>query len=234
MTSKQFEANAATPRILIVEDETALAEVVQDYLLQAKMQVDLLTDGSKVVEKALSSVYDLVILDLMLPEKDGLTICREVRASSDIPIIMVTAKVEEVDRLIGLELGADDYICKPFSPRELVARVKAILRRVDKRSNAPGDQQSGLIVDTDRWSVTLNGISIDLTRREFQLLAVLHARPGRVFSRSQLLDLAFPDDSDVIDRTIDSHIRNVRGKIKAVADWEPIRSVYGVGYAFDD
>lgn len=221
-------------RILIVEDEIALAEVVRDYLLDASMAVDLLANGVEAVNRILSNDYDLVVLDLMLPVKDGLTICREVRQKSDVPIIMVTAKVEEVDRLIGLELGADDYICKPFSPRELVARIKVIFRRVDRHAPKLEKPLERFVVDTERWLATLDGKSVGLTRREFRLLEILHARPGRVYSRSQLLDLAFPDDSDVIDRTIDSHIKNIRNKIKDVADWEPIRSVYGVGYAFDE
>lgn len=225
--------NRAGKRILIVEDELALAEVVKDYLLEASMKVDILGDGALAVQAILSGKYDMVVLDLMLPVKDGLSICREVRQKSDVPIIMVTAKVEEVDRLIGLELGADDYICKPFSPRELVARIKVIFRRVDKQTPSIEQPPQRLIVDTERWLATLDDKPIDLTRREFRLLEILHARPGRVFSRSQLLDLAFPDDSEVIDRTIDSHIKNIRNKIKMVGDWEPIRSVYGVGYAFD-
>lgn len=230
----ELEHSPSERRILIIEDEAALAEIVRDYLIDASMQPSLLADGESAVETILSGRFDLVVLDLMLPVKDGLTICREVRQKSDVPIVMVTAKVEELDRLIGLELGADDYICKPFSPRELVARIKAIFRRVDKSAPKPDEPQERFIVDTERWLATLDGKSVGLTRREFRLLEILHARPGRVFSRSQLLDMAFPDDSDVIDRTIDSHVKNIRNKIKAVADWDPIRSVYGVGYAFDE
>jgi two-component system response regulator BaeR len=228
------ETTYHTRSILMIEDELALAEIASDYLLQADMKVDMLSNGAEAVEKILSSKPDLVILDLMLPGKDGLTICREVRHQSDVPIIMVTAKVEEIDRLIGLELGADDYICKPYSPRELVARVKTILRRVDRQSVSVTDQPARLVVDPQRWTATLDGIPLELTRREFCLLEILHRRAGRVYSRTQLLDLAFPDDSEIIDRTIDSHIKNIRSKIKAAADWEPIRSVYGIGYAFDE
>ncbi|MEP0521329.1 MAG: response regulator [Hyphomicrobiales bacterium] len=228
------ELGLSEKRVLIIEDEAALAEIVRDYLIDASMHPTLLADGANAVETILSEHFDLLVLDLMLPVKDGLTICREVRQKSDLPIIMVTAKVEELDRLIGLELGADDYICKPFSPRELVARIKAIFRRVDKSTPKSNRPEERFIVDTERWLATLDGKSVELTRREFKLLEILHARPGRVFSRSQLLDMAFPDDSDVIDRTIDSHIKNIRNKIKAVADWDPIRSVYGVGYAFDE
>lgn len=219
-------------RILIVEDEPALASVIQDYLRQAGMAADVLHDGTNAVETILTTKPDLVILDIMLPGKDGLAICREVRAASDVPIILETAKVEEIDRLLGLELGADDYLCKPFSPRELVARVKAILRRTDRAVAPPAEGR--VVLDSDRWTASLDGQPLDLTRREFQLLSVLYNRPGRVFSRAQLLDLAFPEDHDIFDRTIDSHIKNVRQKMRKIdPDREVIRSVYGVGYAFD-
>lgn len=222
------------PRILIVEDETALAEVVRDYLAAAGMRVDMCADGTGVVGTAIGAGYDLVVLDLMLPGVDGLTICRELRQSSDVPIIMTTAKVEEIDRLLGLELGADDYLCKPYSPRELVARVRAVLRRRTTGRNSEGIPEGArLRIDPERWQATLDGVALDLTRREFALLKALAARPGRVFSRDQLLTLAFPDDTEVFDRTVDSHVRNIRRKIAAVSNLDPIRSVYGVGYAYD-
>lgn len=228
--------------ILIVEDEPSLATIIQDYLTQAGMTSDILHEGERAVEAILELQPDLVILDVMLPGKDGLTICREVRAQSDVPIILETARVEELDRLLGLELGADDYVCKPFSPRELVARVKAILRRQEKMLARLSDvsvetipDQRGLILDEERWSVAYNGQDLALTRREFQVLAILFNRPGRVFSRSQLVDLAFPDDADVFDRVIDTHIKNIRTKLRKVADHvDVIRSVYGVGYAYEE
>ncbi|WP_138936215.1 response regulator [Roseovarius arcticus] len=221
------------PRILIVEDETALAEVVRDYLVAAGMTVDVMAEGTGAVEFALEGKHDLLVLDLMLPGVDGLTICRELRKTSLVPIIMTTAKVEEIDRLLGLELGADDYLCKPYSPRELVARVRAILRRAAATSSGDMVQDERLKIDAERWQATLEGVALDLTRREFTLLQSLAARPGRVFSRDMLLALAFPDDTEVFDRTVDSHIRNIRRKIAAVSDQDPIRSVYGVGYAFE-
>ncbi|MEF3047823.1 response regulator [Pseudotabrizicola sp. L79] len=222
------------PRILIVEDEIALAEVVRDYLRSDGMEVEMLSTGTQAVATDLRKGHDLIILDLMLPGVDGLTICRELRKTSDVPIIMTTARVEEIDRLLGLELGADDYVCKPYSPRELVARVRAILRRRRPPGKATTEEPvTRLLIDAERWQATLDGTDLELTRREFSLLAALAARPGRVFSRDQLLSLAFPDDNDVFDRTIDSHIRNIRRKIHAVTEWEPIRSVYGVGYAYD-
>lgn len=221
-------------RVLLVEDETELATIVADYLIQSGMAVETLHEGTQATDALLSGRFDLAVLDLMLPGVDGLTICRDVRRSSDVPIIMTTAKVEEIDRLLGLELGADDYLCKPYSPRELVARVKAVLRRSrpagDDRPAASGKR---LMIDGDRWQAVLDGHPLDLTRREFQLLQVMAERPSRVYSRAQLLDLAFPDDADVIDRTIDSHMRNIRRKIARVSDHDPIRSVYGVGYAYD-
>jgi two-component system response regulator BaeR len=226
------------PSIVVVEDEPALAEIVKDYLVQSGMNVDLLEEGRGATEHILQSDPDLVILDIMLPGKDGLTICREVRAQSDVPIILQTAKVEEIDRLLGLELGADDYICKPFSPREMVARVKAILRRT-KRTNsetAPADATSEtlLTIDEERWTADYKGQPLNLTRREFQLFCTLYNRPGRVFSRAQLLELAFPDDSEVFDRVIDSHVKNIRQKVRKIdSECDIIRSVYGVGYSFE-
>ena len=210
-----------------------MAGIIKDYLVDAGFEVDMRNDGLDMVAHILATKPDLVILDVMLPGKDGLTICREVRALSDIPIILETARVEEIDRLLGLELGADDYLCKPFSPRELVARVKTILRRT-----APADEAEAprltIRLDRPRWMAFVGDVSLDLTPREFRILEVMYNRPGRVFSRAQLLDLAFPDTAAVIDRTIDSHIKNIRNKIKALSgDWVPIRSVYGVGYAFD-
>jgi two-component system, OmpR family, response regulator BaeR len=219
-------------RIHIFEDEPALASLVQDYLSRDGFDTEVYHTGTDAVATILGGQPDLVVLDIMLPGKDGLTICREVRAISRVPIILQTARVEEIDRLLGLELGADDYICKPFSPRELVARVKAVLRR----SNPPIENAAApaLVMDEATWVAAVNGVSLDLTRREFQILEVMFNRPGRVYSRAQLLDLALPDDTTVIDRTIDSHIKNIRAKVKTVSpDWDPIRSVYGVGYAFE-
>lgn len=227
----------AQDHIIIVEDEDALAQVLKDYLAQLDMRVTVLNEGHDAVEQILEQAPDLVILDVMLPGKDGLTICREVRAKSDVPIILETAKIEEIDRLLGLELGADDYICKPWSPREVVARVKAILRRTKRRA-APVDTDDqtpkGLQLNEDNWVVSYDGKTLDFTRREFRLLSILNKRPGRVFSRAQLLELAFPDDSMVFDRTVDSHIKNIRQKLKPfTGEDELIRSVYGVGYAYD-
>lgn len=218
--------------IVLVEDELALANVVKDYLAHERAMVSILCDGTDAARMIIEEEPDLAILDIMLPGRDGFAICRDVRRKSAVPIIMLTAKVEEIDRLLGLELGADDYICKPFSPRELIARTKAVLRR----SSAPSHQaepKHHIVVDPQRWSVMIDGNGLDLTRREFLLFEALHRRPGRVFSRAQLLDLVYTESNDVVDRTIDSHIKNIRGKAKRAADVDPIRSVYGVGYAFE-
>lgn len=224
-----------TKHIMIVEDEEALAEVLKDYLVQNNMRVTILHDGHDAVKRILDEAPDLVILDVMLPGQDGLSICRQVRDKSNVPIILETARVEEIDRLLGLELGADDYICKPWSPREVVARVKAILRRSQATiESEPDTNEGGLQLNEENWSVSVDGELLDFTRREFQLLLILYKRPGRVFSRAQLLEMAFPDDAMVFDRTVDSHIKNIRQKLKQHAtDGELIRSVYGVGYAYD-
>lgn len=217
--------------IVIVEDEPALAAVVKDYFVKERATVTVFFDGTDVARTILDAEPDLVVLDIMLPGRDGLAICHEVRAASTVPIIMVTAKVEEIDRLLGLELGADDYMCKPFSPRELLARTKAVLRRAHAKQTEQGSPR--IDIDAERWSATLDGVALELTRREFMLFQALHRRPGRVYSRAQLLDLVYGESDDVIDRTIDSHVRNIRGKVKRIADLDPIRSVYGVGYAFE-
>lgn len=218
--------------IVLVEDERALADILRKYLENAGYEVRMLTDGTNAVEQVIEIAPALVVLDLMLPGKDGLSICRELRRTSNVPIIMETAKVEEIDRLLGLEIGADDYLCKPFSPRELVARVKAVLRRSRPLTDA---RPSRVQVDEDRRIVCFDGADLRLTRREFQLFQIMHRHPGRIYGRGQLLDLAFADDADVYDRTIDSHVRNIRAKARALCkDWDPIRSSYGVGYAYED
>ena len=178
---------------------------------------------------------DLILLDLMLPGTDGLTLCREIRRFSDVPIVMVTAKIEEIDRLLGLEIGADDYICKPYSPREVVARVKTILRRCKpQRELQVLDAQSPLIVDESRFQASWRSKLLDLTPAEFRLLKTLSHEPGKVFSREQLLNHLYDDYRVVTDRTIDSHIKNLRRKLEALdAEQSFIRAVYGVGYRWE-
>ena len=217
-------------RIMIVEDEPKLSSLLHDYLTAAGYETELHAEGNKVVESVQAAPPDLMLLDLMLPGKDGLSICREVRAFSNVPIIMLTARVEEIDRLLGLDLGADDYICKPFSPREVVARVKAILRRI-------GPQDSGgapILLDPDRFAATHAGKSLGLTPVEFRLLTTLAAQPGRVFSRNQLMDILYVDHRIVSDRTVDSHVKNLRRKvIDAGGSEEWLQSIYGVGYKIE-
>lgn len=217
-----------TPQILIVEDEPKLASVLCDVFNAAGFGTRWLADGQHVVDVIRATPPVLVILDLMLPHKDGLTICRELRAFTTVPLVMITARVEEIDRLLGLELGADDYICKPFSPREVVARARAILRR----SARPA--VSGLSVDEARYNASLDGVELDLTPVEFRLLRTLASSPGQVFSRAQLLDRLYTDNRVVTDRAVDSHIKNLRRKLQNVRrDSELIESVYGVGYRID-
>jgi len=175
---------------------------------------------------------DLIVLDLMLPGRDGLEICRELRSFSTVPIIMITARIEEIDRLLGLELGADDYICKPFSPREMVARVKAVLRRLQPQTTVA--LTSALKLDSHSFRVLAGGHEVELTTVEFQLLQALYQQPGRIFSRSKLMDLIYQDQRIVSDRTIDSHIKKLRKKLTdLLPDQELIHSVYGAGYRYD-
>ena len=217
--------------ILIVEDEEKLAGLLADYLRQAGFDTTCLGDGAVVTQWVLDHKPDLILLDLMLPGKGGLDICKEVRSFSNVPIIMTTARVEEIDRLLGLELGADDYICKPFSPREVVARVKAVLRRTVTNHLTP---TSGLILDESRYRAVLNGHELDLTAVEFKLLQFLAASPGRIYGRDTLMDHIYSDERVVADRTIDSHIKKLRKKIEAACPSEElIHSVYGVGYKFE-
>lgn len=217
--------------ILIVEDEVKLATLLQDYLVQSGFEVAVIHDGLDVESWLASNQTNLVLLDLMLPGKNGVDICKDIRKHSLLPVIMITAKVDEIDRLLGLELGADDYICKPFSPREVVARVKAVLRRSDGSEKAV---DRGLALDIDTYKATINGSDLHLTAVEFQLLKVLSDQPGRIFSRSVLVDKIYSDGRVVSDRTIDSHIKKLRKKISTqLPDIELIHSLYAVGYKFE-
>jgi len=214
-------------RILIVEDEPKLAALEADYLKAAGFDTHCIADGRDVVSWVRTQAPDLVLLDLMLPGRDGLDICRELRTFTDVPIVMVTAKVEEIDRLIGLDLGADDYVCKPFSVRELVARVRAILRRRRTPSTA-------LLIDEERHVAELDGKPLDLTPVEFRLLRALAASPGRVFPRERLLERLYEDHRVVTDRTVDAHVKNLRRKLEEVRPGEEVvRSIYGVGYKLE-
>ena len=236
-------------RILVVDDDASLAEMIGIMLESESYTPTLCHDGAKALDAFHEVNPDLVLLDLMLPGRDGIDICREIRTFSSVPIIMMTARVEEIDRLLGLELGADDYICKPFSPREMVARVRAVLRRT--LSDAIKPQQSavaeavlekpaevspppdGLWIDTVRHSAWLEGVALELTPVEFRLLSVLAAMPGHVFSREDLLERLYEDHRVVNGRTVDTHVKNLRRKMgRILPDSELIQSVYGMGYKY--
>ena len=217
-------------RVLIVEDEPRLASLLNDYLQSSGYKTEILSDGTQIIPAVKANMPSLLLLDIMLPGKDGMEICKEIRQFSAVPIIMLTARVEEVARLLGLELGADDYICKPFSPREVVARVKAVLRR----SLGGVIQTEELVLDESRNKAVLKGRELDLTVVEFQLLKLLASDPGRIFNRNQLIDRIYHDHRIVSDRTIDSHIKKLRRKIfDALPGQEFIQSVYGIGYKFE-
>lgn len=231
---------SAPSRILIVEDEQRLAGVLADYLAAAGYSADIRVEGNGVVDEIRANPPDLVILDIMLPGVDGITLCREVRAFSAVPIILATARVEEIDRLLGLELGADDYICKPYSPREVVARVKAVLRRTRPVQTGSGaaSTEAGptrITLDADRLSVTAGDASAALTTVEFALLEALTGQPGRIFSRDVLMDRIYDDHRVVSDRTIDSHVKKLRRKLEdLLPDASLIHSVYGAGYRYEE
>jgi two-component system alkaline phosphatase synthesis response regulator PhoP len=222
--------------VLVVDDEPQIAQIAQDYLRHAGFEVVVARDGPSAVSLARSRAPDLIVLDLALPGLDGVDVTRTLRRESNVPIIMLTARVEESDRLLGLELGADDYITKPFSPRELVLRVRAVLRRADTRA-ASGDviRLADLTLDVPRMKVTRRtgrtDVPIDLTATEFQLLATLARQPGRIFTRAQLLDAVRGVEVDSFERAIDAHVKNIRRKIE-VDSRQPryIVTVYGMGY----
>jgi len=213
--------------VLVVEDEIKLASLLSDYLTQAEYSNHQIHDGSEVVDWVKENQPSAILLDIMLPGKNGIDICKEIRQFSNVPILMITAKVDEIDRLLGLELGADDYICKPFSPREVVARVKAVLRRtmtVEKNSEQ-------LELDEHRLSASFHGQEVSLTSVEFQLLRPLANKPERIFTREQLMQNMYTDHRIVNNRTIDSHIKKLRKKLAGISDGKDwIQSVYGTGY----
>jgi two-component system response regulator BaeR len=221
----------ASRRVLIVEDESSLATLLVETVAAEGYDASVLAEGRGVVDWVRRNAPAVVLLDLNLPDQDGFGICREIRAFSNVPLIMITARVEEMDRLRGLDLGADDYICKPFQPREVLARVRALLRRVDWRETKP----SGVLsLDETRFQAHWKGVALDLTPVEFRLLQALGHRPGRVLSRAQLLDAIYADDRVVSDRTVDSHIKNLRKKIaESSGGDDPLSSVYGVGYKLE-
>ena len=219
-------------KIAVVEDEPKLASLLSDYLQKDGFEVALYEDGTEALQQLQANLPDLILLDLMLPGTDGVTICKQIRSTSNVPIIMMTAKIEEVDRLLGLELGADDYICKPYSPREVVARVKAVLRRTGpSEESQPTDQ---FVLEEQNAVVKVKGQSCSLTQVELGLLKTMLEHPGRIYNRQQLMDHIYSDHRIVSDRTIDSHVKKLRQKLKTLDDGtEYIHSVYGIGYKFE-
>ncbi len=217
--------------VLVVEDDPGIAQLLLDYLRAEGHVAESVADGNVAVQRVRQLRPDLILLDLMLPGQDGIGVCRAVRRFSDVPIIMLTARIEEVDRLLGLDTGADDYVCKPFSPREVMSRVRAQLRRAQGRLQAGAQPWQ---VDDAGLRITWRGTVLNLTVLEFRMLRLLLGQPGRVFSRAQLLGSLHADERDVSDRAIDSHVKNLRRKIVAVdPDFDCIGSVYGVGYCFE-
>ncbi len=219
--------------VLIVEDEKKLADVLIAYLNQNQFKVTHFESGSDVVDWVKTNQPNIILLDLMLPDVNGKDLCKEIRQFSMVPIIMVTAMIDEIDRLIGLELGADDYVCKPFSPKEVVARVKAVLRRSEGGLNH-GEMYDAFEVNDQTYTIKLHQDRLDLTPVEFRLLKMFLQSPGRVFNRDQILNNIFEDGRIVLDRTVDTHVKNLRHKLKTASpEHDYIRSVYGIGYSFE-
>lgn len=224
---------------LVVEDDKSVSQLIRLYLAQAGYRVISAEDGLVGLRMALDDAPDIVLLDLNLPGMDGIEVCRNVRKESEVPIIMVTARVDEDDRLTGLDLGADDYVSKPFSPRELVARVNAVLRRTsrdnDKRTESGNHVSAGdITIDLDRRSATVLGDEIELTPTEFRLLAYFIEGRGRTVSREQIIENIFGYDFSGYDRTVDTHVSNLRKKLEiANPDRQHLKTMYGIGYRFD-
>ncbi len=229
--------NSSTPEIILVEDEPKISQLLTEYLERDGFRVTAVFDGSTAVATIRSHMPAFVLLDLMLPGKDGISICRELRQFSDVPVMMLTAKVDEIDRLLGLEIGADDYLCKPFSPREVVARVKAILRRTSRPTVVQQEDQlryKQLMLVPDKFQCSVHGSRLELTPVEFRMLQAMAARPGHVFSRDNLINVSYRDNRIVSERTIDTHIKNLRRKLRdANTGQDLIHSVYGVGYRLE-
>lgn len=217
--------------VLVVEDESKIAELLRDYLVVAGFLVRTVERGDWAIAEVRKNTPSLVLLDIMLPGMDGMEVCREIRKFSNIPIIMITARVEEIDRIVGLELGADDYVCKPFSPREVVARVKSVLRRCRPQVAEQQIKVGPISMDCSTRRVSVRGKGVSLTPNEFALLKALMTHPNRVFTRGELLNLVQGYSFDGYERTIDSHIKNLRKKMaEKLPEQEVISTVYGIGY----
>jgi two-component system response regulator BaeR len=227
--SSKATSGDAAQRILVVEDDPILATVIEQTLAELGYAVDILADGNLVADRVRRQPPLAVLLDLGLPGRDGFSICRELRSFSRVPLIMVTARTDSVDRMHGLDIGADDYLCKPFEPGELAARLRALLRRSQQWRALP---PSPLRIDGAAMQASVHGIEVALTPIEFRLLQTLAQHPGRVYSRAQLLDCIYNADHVVNDRTVDSHIKNLRRKLVEAGLEDPLGAVYGVGYRF--
>jgi two-component system, OmpR family, response regulator BaeR len=219
-------------KILIVEDDYKIAELLGDYLKNSNFKVSIFNRGDNVVSEVRLNRPDLILLDIMLPGMDGLSICKEIRSFSTVPIIMISARAEEIDRLLGLELGADDYICKPFSPREVVARIKSILRRMYTEPEIERLSIGPISISTDDHSAVIGNCDLRLTPNEFELLRVLVSRPGRVFTRNDLISKIQGYDFEGSARTIDTHVKNLRKKVDELLPGNRIiQTIYGIGYS---
>lgn len=220
--------------ILLVEDEPKIAQLLLDYLHSSHYETTHIDHGNDVLPWVKENHPDLILLDLMLPGTDGLDICTQIRTFSHVPVIMLTARIEEIDQILGLEIGADDYICKPFRPREVMARIKALLRRTEF-DKSPYPISTPLHINENRHIASYNDHILDLTPIEFRLLQTLSGAPGHVFARQTLLDGLYPDNRVVTNRTVDTHIKNLRKKLTVSgADHDVICSIYGIGYKWMD
>ena len=220
-------------KILIVEDDLAIVKHLTAFLEKDNYQVKALHSGLNVIETVKSYLPDLIILDLMLPDKDGITCCKQIREFSEVPVIILTAKAEEIERIIGLQAGADDYVCKPFSAIELLLRIKGILKRSGTLATSSGKANSALLVNCDTYIVQYNDLTCELSHLEFGLFNLLYQKPGRIYSRQQIIDLVYPDSHDIFDRAIDSHVKNIRKKIKQLNITSTVvDAVYGAGYRY--
>jgi two-component system OmpR family response regulator len=226
-------------RILVVDDDPHIRDVICFALEKAGMKVAAAQDGADAMAQFERTPADLIVLDIGMPEMDGLEVCRQLRRKSEVPILFLSARSDEIDRVLGLELGGDDYVTKPFSPRELVVRVNTILKRAkgapEPKSSADGVIARGdLRLDPERFEVSYGGVAVQLTALEFSILRMLASRPGVVFSRDRIMDTAYPGNVHVSDRTIDSHIRNIRGKFASAGCASIIDTVHGVGFRLGD
>ena len=225
---------AMRPKILIVEDERAIAETIQYALETDGFETHCLASGKPVISLLEKEAIDLIILDIGLPDINGMELCKQIRKTHSLPIIFLTARADEVDRVVGLEIGGDDYVVKPFSPRELSARIKAVLRRTQQAAAVPSPSQA-FQINESRRQISYFGTPVELSRYEYNLLKILIHRPGQVYSRDQLMDLAWDEPEASMDRTVDAHIKNIRAKMKTIKpEIDPIITHRGVGYALKE